>query len=209
MEAVLRVGADAYLTHDAVLAFHELAQVNPRLIRVGTPRRVRARMPTSSRSSASRSALPTSPSTRVSPQPRSHGRSSTAATSSCATDSSTPSLQPREPDSSAHVKLDGYSTRSAMTDEHQTRHAALQPSLAANPDRQTKQRRGIYRCGASCAPPRTWPSDRCCHQASSRAHRDEAARRGTRQPVHPGLRRLTTSQNHPRREHRRTRRPVG
>lgn len=45
MEAVLRVGPDAYLTHDAVLAFHELAQVNPRLIRVGTPHRVRARMP--------------------------------------------------------------------------------------------------------------------------------------------------------------------
>ncbi len=45
MEAVLRVGPGAYLTHDAVLAFHELAQVNPRLIRVGTPHRVRARMP--------------------------------------------------------------------------------------------------------------------------------------------------------------------
>ena len=45
MEAVLRVGAGAYLTHDAVLAFHELAQVNPRRIRVGTPRRARARVP--------------------------------------------------------------------------------------------------------------------------------------------------------------------
>ena len=45
MEAVLRVGADAYLTHDAVLAFHELAQVNPRRIRVGTPHRARARVP--------------------------------------------------------------------------------------------------------------------------------------------------------------------
>jgi len=45
MEAVLRVGADAYLTHDAVLAFHELAQVNPRGIRIGTPHRARARMP--------------------------------------------------------------------------------------------------------------------------------------------------------------------
>ena len=45
MEAVLRVGADAYLTHDAVLAFHELAQVNPRRIRVGTPHRTRARVP--------------------------------------------------------------------------------------------------------------------------------------------------------------------
>ena len=41
----MRVGADAYLTHEAVLAFHELAQVNPRRIRVGTPHRVRARMP--------------------------------------------------------------------------------------------------------------------------------------------------------------------
>ena len=45
MEAVLRVGADAYLTHDAVLAFHELAQVNPRRIRIGTPHRARARVP--------------------------------------------------------------------------------------------------------------------------------------------------------------------
>lgn len=45
MEAVLRVGADAYLTHDAVLTFHELAQVNPRRIRIGTPHRARARMP--------------------------------------------------------------------------------------------------------------------------------------------------------------------
>jgi predicted transcriptional regulator of viral defense system len=45
MEAVLRVGADAYLTHDAVLAFHELAQVNPQRIRLGTPHRVRAWMP--------------------------------------------------------------------------------------------------------------------------------------------------------------------
>ena len=45
MEAVLRVGTDAYLTHDAVLAFHELAQVNPRRIKVGTPHRARARVP--------------------------------------------------------------------------------------------------------------------------------------------------------------------
>jgi len=45
MEAVLRVGADAYLTHDAVLAFHELGLVNPRRIRVGTPRRARPRLP--------------------------------------------------------------------------------------------------------------------------------------------------------------------
>lgn len=45
MEAVLRVGRDAYLTHDAVLALHELGLVNPRRLRVGTPQRVRARMP--------------------------------------------------------------------------------------------------------------------------------------------------------------------
>lgn len=45
MEAVLRVGADAYLTHDAVLALHELALVNPKRIRVGTPRRARPRVP--------------------------------------------------------------------------------------------------------------------------------------------------------------------
>lgn len=46
-EAVFRVGPDAYLTHDAVLAFHGLGLVNPRRIRVGTPRRVRARLPAS------------------------------------------------------------------------------------------------------------------------------------------------------------------
>jgi len=45
MEAVLRVGSDAYLTHDAVLALHELGLVNPRRIRVGTPRRARPRLP--------------------------------------------------------------------------------------------------------------------------------------------------------------------
>lgn len=45
MEAVLRVGRDAYLTHDAVLALHDLGLVNPRRIRVGTPHRARARMP--------------------------------------------------------------------------------------------------------------------------------------------------------------------
>lgn len=44
-EAVLRVGRDAYLTGDAVLAFHELALVVPRRIRVGTNRRVRANLP--------------------------------------------------------------------------------------------------------------------------------------------------------------------
>jgi predicted transcriptional regulator of viral defense system len=44
-EAVLRVGEDAFLTHDAVLALHELALVNPRAIKVGTARRVRRRLP--------------------------------------------------------------------------------------------------------------------------------------------------------------------
>jgi predicted transcriptional regulator of viral defense system len=45
MEAVLRVGRDAYLTHDAVLGIHDLGLVNPRRIRVGTPHRVRSRIP--------------------------------------------------------------------------------------------------------------------------------------------------------------------
>jgi predicted transcriptional regulator of viral defense system len=45
MEAVLRVGPDAYLTHDAVLAFNNLGLVNPRRIRVATPRRARPRVP--------------------------------------------------------------------------------------------------------------------------------------------------------------------
>ncbi len=44
-EAVLLCGADAYLTHDAVLAFHGLGLVNPRRIRVGTPHRVRTNPP--------------------------------------------------------------------------------------------------------------------------------------------------------------------
>ena len=44
-EAVQLVGRDAYLTHDAVLALHDLALGNPRRIRVGTPRRVRTRLP--------------------------------------------------------------------------------------------------------------------------------------------------------------------
>lgn len=44
-EAVLRVGAGAYLTHDAVLALHGLGLVNPRRIRVGTHHRVRADLP--------------------------------------------------------------------------------------------------------------------------------------------------------------------
>ena len=45
MEAVLRVGPEAYLTHDAVLALHDLGLVNPRHIRVGTPKRTRPRLP--------------------------------------------------------------------------------------------------------------------------------------------------------------------
>jgi predicted transcriptional regulator of viral defense system len=44
-EAVLSVGSDAYLTRDSVLAFHDLALVNPRRIRVGTTRRVRRSLP--------------------------------------------------------------------------------------------------------------------------------------------------------------------
>jgi predicted transcriptional regulator of viral defense system len=44
-EAVVRVGPDAYLSHDAVLALHDLAQVNPRRICVGTPHRVRSTWP--------------------------------------------------------------------------------------------------------------------------------------------------------------------
>jgi hypothetical protein len=45
-EAVLRVGEDAHLVGDSVLAFHELALVNPRHITVSTPRRVRRDVPT-------------------------------------------------------------------------------------------------------------------------------------------------------------------
>ncbi len=44
-EAVSRVGGDAHLTGDAVLALHNLALVNPRQVRVGTTRRVRAKLP--------------------------------------------------------------------------------------------------------------------------------------------------------------------
>lgn len=47
MEAVLRCGPDAHLTHDAVLAIHDLALVNPRRIHVGTPHRVRRTLPES------------------------------------------------------------------------------------------------------------------------------------------------------------------
>lgn len=44
-EAVLSVGDESYLTRDSVLAFHDLALVNPRRIRVGTARRVRRILP--------------------------------------------------------------------------------------------------------------------------------------------------------------------
>lgn len=44
-EALLRVGDGAYLRGDAVLALHHLALVNPRRIRVGVARRVRAALP--------------------------------------------------------------------------------------------------------------------------------------------------------------------
>lgn len=45
MEAVLRVGEGAHLFADAVLALHDLADVNPRRIRVATPRRARVTVP--------------------------------------------------------------------------------------------------------------------------------------------------------------------
>lgn len=45
MEAVLRVGRDAYLTADAVLALNDLALVNPRRIKVAVPRRDRHKLP--------------------------------------------------------------------------------------------------------------------------------------------------------------------
>jgi len=45
MEAVLRVGRDAFLQGESVLALHSLALVNPRVIHVGVPRRVRRRLP--------------------------------------------------------------------------------------------------------------------------------------------------------------------
>lgn len=45
MEAVLRVGPGAHLTGDAVLDLHGLGLVNPRQIRVGTPKRARPKLP--------------------------------------------------------------------------------------------------------------------------------------------------------------------
>ncbi|HXW34997.1 MAG TPA: hypothetical protein VEJ87_10505 [Acidimicrobiales bacterium] len=44
-EAVLRVGRDAHLTGDTVLALHELLPLAPRHVRVGVNRRTRARFP--------------------------------------------------------------------------------------------------------------------------------------------------------------------
>lgn len=45
MEAVLRAGPGAYLTGDAVLAFHDLGDVNPRRVRVGVGKRPRRALP--------------------------------------------------------------------------------------------------------------------------------------------------------------------
>lgn len=45
MEAVLWAGEGAVLSHDAVLSLHGLANANPRVIRVSTPRRVRRSAP--------------------------------------------------------------------------------------------------------------------------------------------------------------------
>ena len=45
MEAVLRVGPEAHLTGDAVLAMLDLTPINPPRIRVGTPRRARPKLP--------------------------------------------------------------------------------------------------------------------------------------------------------------------
>jgi predicted transcriptional regulator of viral defense system len=47
LRAVLQVGPDAYLADDAVLALHDLAQVNPRRIRVATRDRFRGEVPKS------------------------------------------------------------------------------------------------------------------------------------------------------------------
>lgn len=45
MEAVLWAGPEALLSHDAVLALHDLAYANPATIRVTVPRRVRKTRP--------------------------------------------------------------------------------------------------------------------------------------------------------------------
>jgi predicted transcriptional regulator of viral defense system len=41
-EAVLRVGRDAFLSHDSVLALHELTEHEPQTVRVATPHRHRS-----------------------------------------------------------------------------------------------------------------------------------------------------------------------
>lgn len=45
LEAVLLVGPDAFLSHDAVLALHDLADVNPRSYKVASRRLVRRTLP--------------------------------------------------------------------------------------------------------------------------------------------------------------------
>lgn len=45
LRATLHVGVDAYLTADAVLAVHDLANVNPKVIRVGIAKRTRQAIP--------------------------------------------------------------------------------------------------------------------------------------------------------------------
>ncbi|MGN6245745.1 MAG: type IV toxin-antitoxin system AbiEi family antitoxin domain-containing protein [Motilibacteraceae bacterium] len=45
LEAVLRVGPDAVIIEESVLALHHLAQVAPRRVKIATPRRVRLRDP--------------------------------------------------------------------------------------------------------------------------------------------------------------------
>lgn len=47
MEGVLLVGRGAYLVGETVLAFHDLASVNPRRLNIGTPRRIRHALPPS------------------------------------------------------------------------------------------------------------------------------------------------------------------
>jgi len=56
-EAVFRSGEGAHLYGDAVLAFHDLALVNPRRIKVGTCRRVRRQLPAHIELVRSRAAL--------------------------------------------------------------------------------------------------------------------------------------------------------
>lgn len=64
MEAVLWVGRDAALSHDAVLALHGLAFANPSVIRVVTPHRVRRSKPPPTALKVIRRTLPDSDRTR-------------------------------------------------------------------------------------------------------------------------------------------------